>query len=85
MPKPRGRACFAEETLPRFVVGRNASVDDLKSHCISQDRVEGLKRDAHRAPTQLHRRAVGVGSDMIVVKALRVCTCNFLLVPCQLQ
>jgi hypothetical protein len=83
MPKPSGCACFAQETFPRFGVGRNASVDDLESHLISQDRIDGLKGDAHRAPTQLCRHAVGADSDLVMVKALRIG--SFLLVPCQFQ
>jgi len=43
VPKPCRRACFAQEASleasPRFGVGRDASVDDLESPVISQDRV----------------------------------------------
>ena len=85
MPKLSGCACFAQETGPGFGVGRNASVDDLEGYLIPQDRVEGLKGDAHRAPTQLHRPSIGVDSDLVMVKALRICSRDFRLVPCQFQ
>ena len=38
---------------------------------ISQDCVEGLEADAHRASTQFYRRAVGMENDLVMVKAPR--------------
>src|SRR5215470_9774730 len=85
VPKPRGGACFAQKAFPGFGVGRNASVDDLEGYFIPQDSVKGLKGDAHRAPTQLDRPSIGVDSDLVMVKALRICSRNFRLVPCQIE
>jgi hypothetical protein len=83
--KPSRYAGFSQETFPCFGVGRNASVDDLERHLISQDRVEGLKGDSHRASAQLYRRAIGVDSDLVMVKLFRVCYRDLLLVKCQFQ
>ena len=53
-----------------------ASMTLIKSYRISQDRVGGPKGDTHRSPAQLHRRAVSVGSDLVMVKALYICGPN---------
>jgi hypothetical protein len=71
MPQSRGRASFAQETFPCFRVGRDTTIDDFESHFISQDRVEGLEGDAHRASTQFYMRAVDMDSDLVMVKASR--------------
>jgi hypothetical protein len=52
-------------------VGRDTGVDDFESHFISQDRVNGLEGDAHRASTQFYRRAIGMENDLVMVKASR--------------
>jgi hypothetical protein len=68
MPKPSGGSGFAQETFSRLRAVRNAGVDDLERHGMTQDGVQGPIGDAHGAPAQLFKTAVGAPHNFVVVE-----------------
>ena len=68
MPKPCGGTSFSQKTFPRLDVSRYASVDDLECHGVTQNRVEGFVSDAHGPATELKRRSIFAGDDLVMFK-----------------
>src|SRR6516225_2777364 len=72
MPKSRRGAGFAQEAFPRVPAPCNESVDHFQCYRVTQDRIEGPVGDAHSAPAQLVKTAVGAPHNLVMIKTALV-------------